>query len=258
VAALAMFVAHVGHAHADERVPAKIHLTGRADDLTVSRAADGDLRTSWCQDNADGALLITLVTSVQRAYVVVHFDEAKALEISIPTSAKPIWIFDASPAGFDVDGPLDWIRIDPVPRGKLGVCVQEIEVYPLGPNEEWSPPKKRAVPRTIPTVATNDALDRASDEIRALRLGLEDCDLGAMKAWVRYPLESDGVVYETASDEREACLRGEAQAVAPTIVDLNAALSKMTASGDEITLAIRDHLWRLRWRKGQWWLTGVE
>jgi hypothetical protein len=255
-----MIAPHVGRAD-EQLVPVKTRVTATSNNEHATLVTDGDPNTAWCQIDEGGHLLLTLKKVIHRAHVVVHFDESASFEIE--GSGTEVHSGKADQGGdvaVDLYGDLTWIRIQPHAAGTHGnVCVRDVELH------EWTPvakPVSTKKPVTVRAgaqeIVTNDALSRAPDMVRALRLGLEDCDVATMKAWVSYPLHADDTTYDSAAAEREACLHGDAQAVAPTIADLNAALSNMTASGDQITLAIGDRVWRLRWRKGQWWLTGVE
>jgi hypothetical protein len=215
----------------------------------------GDARTPWCQQGGGkGSFEEVLDQSVAHARIVVRYD-GQHLRVSV--NGKMRWFVSPHQVTFDADD-VQWISVTPVDKG-VDVCVSNVEIWSVGP--EQAAPVKSAAKHVEARreVVTNDALSKAPDMLRALRLGLEDCDVATMKAWVSYPLRADdGTLYENAAAQEKACLRGDATAIAPTVADVDAAIAKLTTSGDQITLAIGDRVWRLRWRKGQWWLTGVE
>jgi hypothetical protein len=262
-----MFVPHVGHA-ADHPVPLEVSVAATEDEEHVKLVVDDSDATAWCQKNGRGTLFVDLSRGrVAHARVVLHYSGAKKVLMVVQKAAKEIEIDHPSPVSIEVEGHIDWVGITLEQNEGEIACVSEVQIYELkGPAAESkvepkAQPSKKPVTlakSTTKDIVTNDALARAPDEIRALRLGLEDCDLATMKAWVIYPLHADGTIYESAAAQRKACLHGDALAVAPTAADLDAALANMSASGDLLTLSIGDRTWRLRWRKGQWWLTGVE
>ncbi len=120
----------------------------------------------------------------------------------------------------------------------------------------------RAAPaphRIVTDAVTTDALARAPDAIRALRLGLEDCDVDALSAWVTYPLRAGDVTYGDAAAHHDACTRGDATAIAPSAAVVTDALSKLRSDEiGQIALPVGAATWRFAWRKGQWWLASID
>jgi hypothetical protein len=111
--------------------------------------------------------------------------------------------------------------------------------------------------RTSRDAVTKDALAQASDAIRALRLGLTDCDEDTMSYWVSFPLTVGDAKFDGVSALHNACAEGAVHV--PDVDVLDAALAKAACDGDGVlALPLGDATWRFVWRKKQWWLASIE
>ncbi len=122
-------------------------------------------------------------------------------------------------------------------------------------------PKRQPTPlRRAPVDApTSDEIAKAPDALRALRLGLEDCDAETLAGWIEFPLTVGDATYDDASQLAHACADGDAKALQPTTAALTQDLTKLAPdTTGALTLPIATSTWSLVWRKGQWWLSGIE
>jgi hypothetical protein len=108
------------------------------------------------------------------------------------------------------------------------------------------------------TSLTSEELAKAPDAIRALGLGLEDCDADTMSLWIAFPLDVGDATYDDAPALARACAHGDVafQQSTQAIADGIAKLTSDTTGA--LLLPLGAASWRWVWRKGQWWLAAVE
>lgn len=103
--------------------------------------------------------------------------------------------------------------------------------------------------------ALNAALADAPEDLRALRLALEDCDADMMVEWIRFPVRVGNVRYKSAGELSKACAAGQAPQL--PAAELEAGIRNASLSGTDLRLRVSSQDWRFVWSGSQWWLTEV-
>jgi hypothetical protein len=152
------------------------------------------------------------------------------------------------------------IRGEPVPvLDKTGAFM----AMPLPPLQSgpvilapgWMPPPDAdAVPR--PSAALLSTLDQAPDDLRSLRVALDDCDASLFEMWIVFPIYVGDTRYKDAHALARACKAG--QLAVPTPAALAAAFPTLTVSDRAATMKVGERTWHLVWRARSWMLSGID